>query len=282
MERRTLLLTLLIVIAMAGYLLFSSLMGETAVIWYQTRVFGLLSFVALFFTVVLGELRALAKNKAAVAPYFRYHKPLGIFAVTLVALHFVAAANDNFKWGKGLSILQYLGFSFGNKWLVLLSLGTLALYLMLLVALTSRTKAIQKIGYKNFRLIHYLSYLSFIIAYIHSVNLGTDIKTSVLGPFLAPMMLASFLFVMALLITRMLVGVNLFSDQWEVNLTATFLILLVIGGAFLSSTMLRQQTQVESAQGKAVLLTQELNASAERVQALDQSTQQLKAGGVNG
>lgn len=244
MERKTLILIVAGGVTAAFFLVFSMLVSTQPAIWYETRIFGLLAYAALFLTVVIGELRILSKNKAATAGIFRYHKPVAIFATYLVGLHLVAAANDNFKWGKGLSFLQYLGFSFGDKWLVLLSFGALAFYLMLLVGLTSRTKAIQRIGFKNWKLIHYLSYLSFVLAYVHSVGLGTDIKSSILSPVLSPLFVASFLFVVALLLTRVANGFNVLSDQWEVNLAGIFFLLLLGGLAFLGW----QATQVTALQ----------------------------------
>jgi len=253
MERKTLVLIIAGAVTALLFLAFSTLITDTAAIWYETRIFGLLSFAALFLTVVIGELRVLAKSKASF-PLFRYHKPVAIFATFLVGLHFIAAANDNFKWGKGLSFTQYLGFSFSDKWLVLLSLGTLAFYLMLLVGLTSRTKSIQRLGFKNWKLIHYLSYVSFVIAYIHSVNLGTDIKTSSLSPLLSPLFVASFLFVVALLLTRMAGSFGLFSDQWAVNLAAVFFILLLGGAALLGWMAAKNDAQVASLQQQVTAL----------------------------
>jgi sulfoxide reductase heme-binding subunit YedZ len=253
MERKTLILIVAGAVTALLFLAFSAAVTDQPAIWYETRIVGLLSFAALFLTVVIGEVRVLAKNKASF-PLFRLHKPIAIFATFLVGLHFIAAANDNFKWGKGLSFTQYLGFSFSNKWLVLLSLGTLAFYLMLLIGLTSRTKAIQRLGFKNWKLIHYLSYVSFIIAYIHSVNLGTDIKTSSLSPVLSPLFVASFLFVVALLLTRMAGSFDLFSDQWEVNLAAIFFILLLGGAALLGWMAAKNEAQTTSLQRQVTAL----------------------------
>ncbi len=175
---------------------------------------------------------------------FKYHKPTAIFAIFLVFLHFVAALADNYKWGKQLVFSQYLGFSFSDKWLTLLSFGTLAFYLMLLVGLTSATKSIQFLGFRNWKKIHYLSYPAFFIAFTHSFNLGTDIKTSFLAPVIHPLVLFTFLLVIALLLARIAHGVFQFSDQWEINLAVILFILLVIGSLFFASNIAANESKI--------------------------------------
>ncbi len=199
-------------------------------IWYLNRLFGLLAYATLFGTVLLGELRMLRKVKGDLT-LFRFHTPLGIFSVFLIVLHAISALADNYKWGKQLVWTQYLGFSFGDQWLTWLSLGSLAAYLIVLIALSSATSSIQALGYRNWKRIHYLTYACFALAFIHSINLGTDIKTSPLSPFIRPFIYFSAMIVFSLLIARMLHAIVVFDDQTEINITMVLCILLVMGTA---------------------------------------------------
>ena len=251
-----------ITLVLSAFIIISAAIKTTEAVWIQTRVFGLLSYAALLVTVVLGEWRLLMINKGRFK-LFKYHKPVAIFALTLVALHFISAAFDKFKWGKGLSFAQYLGFSFSDKWLILLSLGTLAFYLMILVSVTSATKAIQKIGFKRWKLIHYLSYASLAIAYVHSVNLGTDLKTSFLAPVLKPLVIGSFFFATALLITRVLKGLKAFEDQWEIALAGVFFTLLLLGSMMSLNAYVESRDKIKSIEG-SVEATQSSIAAYER------------------
>jgi len=217
---------------MIAFIILSNSIKTTEYIWFQTRIFGLIAFFALFFTVVIGEMRLLSKIKANFI-LFKYHVPVAIFSIIIVLMHAISAIFDKFKWGKTLVFTQFLGFSFSDQWLVLLSLGTLAFYFMLIVGITSSKGMIQKIGYKKWKLIHYFSYMAFLFAYIHSINLGTDIKSVELGFILKPIFIIMFLFVLALLITRILNAYKLFSDQIEINLAAVFFILLLLGSVFI-------------------------------------------------
>ena len=54
----------------------------------------------------------------------------------------------------------------------LVGLGIIGLYLMIITSATFYT--IRRTGMKNFRRIHYLTYVAFIVALAHSVVAGTD------------------------------------------------------------------------------------------------------------
>lgn len=256
----------------------------TQAIWVQTRILGLLSFLALFITVLLGEIRLLHKVKGDFV-LFKFHKPIAIFSGFLILLHFISAAFDKFKWGKSLSFVQYLGFSFSDKWLVLLSLGTLAFYLVLLVAFTSAQKSMEFMGFKRWKLIHFLSYASFAIAFIHSINLGTDLKVSVLAPILHPIVLVMFFGVTALLIVRILNTTRLFADQKEVALAGIFFLLLVLGSIFFVSTTLQRESKIDKLSGQVDMISagvkaQEeiVNITAQEIQVLNQELQVIGNG----
>jgi len=190
-------------------------------------------------------LRVLAKDKSKVL-VFRYHKPLAIFATYMVFLHFVSAVADNYKWGKDLRLIEYFGFSFSNEWLIWLSLGTLAFYLMLIIGMTSATKSIQLIGFRRWKVIHYLSYVAFVMAFVHAVNLGTDIKHGVVGTILKPVIIAMFVVVTAFLITRIINSFPVFEDQREVNLAAVLAVLLIVVIGYMMVRVTEQEQTIKA------------------------------------
>lgn len=228
MDKKLIILT---VVTIPLYLAFSYNIREQELIWQLTRIFGILSFITLFITVILGEIRLISKNKADFA-IFKYHTPIAIFSTFLVFIHFLSAVMDKYKWGKYLSFSDFLGFNFSDKWMVFLSLGTLAFYLMLLIGMTSAKKSIQFLGFKKWKLVHFFSYAAFTIAYIHSMNLGTDLKTSVLSSFLSPLFFLCYITFICIMIVR-IAGISFYSDQLEINITVFFLVILLIGGILL-------------------------------------------------
>jgi DMSO/TMAO reductase YedYZ heme-binding membrane subunit len=235
-NRHTLILTLGILV-LASFSALSIFIQNTEWIWFLTRAMGLLSYAFLLISVVLGELRLLTKGRSDFWP-FRYHHMVSIFSLLLIVCHFIAAFADNFKWGKQLNFTQYLGFSFSDKWLAFMSLGVLAFYLLALVGLTSSTKGLKSLGFKRWKPIHSLTYAAYFIAYIHAVNLGTDIKASSLHTVLSPMILFSFIVVLSLLITRIIDGFGLLEDPTEVAMMTMFLILLFSAAASVASQVL--------------------------------------------
>ncbi|RMD58158.1 hypothetical protein D6825_01840, partial [Candidatus Woesearchaeota archaeon] len=219
---------------------------DTPFVWYQTRLFGLISYFFLFMTVLIGELRVLSKDKSRLK-IFRFHKPIAIFSLFLVLVHGFAAVADNYKWGAQLSFSQYLGFSFGDKWLTLLSFGTLAFYLMILVALTSFKRSVRALGYRRWKRIHYLSYLLFAIAFTHAAGLGTDIKHSQISIVIYPLVYASMLIVLSLFLARLAHGAFKLSDQTEINLTAVLFCALVIGAFLFVKVKLMLEDDIQKA-----------------------------------
>lgn len=240
------------IVAAALFLLFSFSIRETSLIWWQTRIFGLIAFFALFLTLLLGELRMLSIRKLKL---FRWHKPLGIFTVFLVALHGLSGFLDAYKWGPSLSWFQYLGFSFGDKWLLFLSFGTLAFYLLLLIGLTSSRKGMQALKFKRWKLVHYTSYVAFLIAYVHSINLGTDLKAGILHT----IVFGSFLVVTALLLVRVIHAFGAFSEQREITFSSfvsVALLIIMILTATISMQATRQRTIIKQDTAR---LTQQVN-----------------------
>ncbi|MFH0862384.1 MAG: ferric reductase-like transmembrane domain-containing protein [Candidatus Altiarchaeota archaeon] len=214
--------------ALFVFLLFSLFVRDTAIIWYETRAFGIGAYLLLFLAVGSGEWRILTKGKSQF-PLFRFHKPVAVAAVVTTFAHFIAGVLDNYKWGPHLNITQYLGFSFSDKWLVFLSLGTLAFYLMAAVAATSGPRTIRFIGFPRWKLTHLLGYVAYYMGYAHAVNLGTDMKASSLSWMFSPLMVLSLCTISGLLMARALNGAfNILSDQAEVWMAAALFVLMFL------------------------------------------------------
>lgn len=280
MERKTILLISGGVVFTALFLIFSYMVRDQQEIWLLTRLFGILAFLVLFMALTLGELRILTKIKANFI-LFKYHTPLAIFSVYLVMLHGLTAVFDNFKWGKGLHFADYLGFSFSDKWLVFISLGTLAFYLMLIVSLTSATKVIQFTGYKRWKLIHYMSYGAFIIAYVHSMNLGTDLKSSFLSPFLSPFFLLLFVIVTSLMISRVLIHYFNF-EQLEIVFFTMLIFVIILGFFVLANIVVTTNEQITSLKDKIGSDNMDISIYQTQVQALTDKNIRLQMAVKNG
>jgi len=227
---------------------FSFFVRDTQTIWLETRIFGLFSFFVLFLAVSSGELMKLKSRIAT-----KIHKPISLLAVFLVILHFISAILDKYKWGKSVSLVQFLGFSLSSSWLFYLSLGTIAMYLMLLIGLTSQPRVISFVGAKVWRLIHIFAYLAFFIAYIHSVKLGTDLKVTAWAPYFLFAVHASALIVVALLLTRVLSAFKLLDNKWDSALSFIFFILMIISIIMLGVRFVKDKDAALSEQNAIAL-----------------------------
>ncbi|RMF05304.1 hypothetical protein D6764_05035 [Candidatus Woesearchaeota archaeon] len=276
MKGRTLFIAFLGIVVSLLYSIISWSVRETRIIWLQTRIMGIASFVVLFLVVILGELRVLSVNKGKFK-IFRFHKPLGILAVFLVFTHFLAAVLDNYKWGAQISLSDYLGFSFSDKWLVFLSFGAWAFYFMLLVGFSSAKKSMQMLRFRRWKMVHYFSYVSLVFAYIHSVNLGTDIKHATFSPLLSVLFQTMFLLATALLLTRFVKSLKLLNDQQEVALAAIFFVLLLFGAVFGYLSFHNREDRAASLSLAVANYPNELSRIQSHIAVLAQNNQNLTA-----
>jgi predicted ferric reductase len=274
MDSRRVVMILGAFMALCAFTAFSFLIRDTYAIWLQNRALALLAYQFLFTSIVLGEVRMLTRGKMDFSA-FRYHTPISAFSVVLVLAHFISSVVDNYKWGKQLSLIQYLGFSFQDKWLAALSFGTIAFYLMALIAATSPLKGINPKGFRGWRIFHYLSYIAFFMGYVHTVNLGTDFKTSILHTVLKPMVVFSLILVFVLLITRIINGLRRFHDITETTITAIFIISILVTSTLLIQQMIRNQDETTAVENSLAKLDETLNQQETDLALMRNDTTQL-------
>jgi len=232
-------------IVLFAFVLVSYSIGNTEAIWLQTRILGLISYGFLFLAVNIGLAKMLTKGSRSF-DFFRFHVPASIASVVFTFTHFISAFLDSYKWGETLTASQYIGFSFSDEWVTLISIGVLSFYIMVLVSVTSPPKIVRYMGFKRWKAIHYLSYIAFYMAYVHSANLGTDLKTSSIAPLIHPLVFASFVLTLSLFTARVLKGAGLTGDLSESGLIIVFMFFLVILSSDMAG-MMRDNKASESA-----------------------------------
>jgi methionine sulfoxide reductase heme-binding subunit len=219
-----------IIVAIVSILILRSLQNTTS-IWLLTRGFGLLAFAALFFVILLGELRMLGVKSMR-----RLHCPTAVLMVYFAFLHGVTALFDRFRYGESMRITDYLGFSFSDKWLILLSMGTLAFYLIVLVSITSSAAFIRSLGFRRWKMLHYVGYVTLMMVFIHSIFLGTDLTVSAARVIVFPILVFLFAFIGALTIVRIAKG----SISSRAMAVMILLVLLVSASAAVFADTLRR------------------------------------------
>ena len=98
------------------------------------------------------------------------HRSLALFSVAFLGLHVVTAILDPFVTiGWAATVLP---FASGYRTLAI-GLGTLAVDLGGAVLLTSLVRA--RLGYRAWRAVHWLAYLAWPVAFVHSLTAGNDL-----------------------------------------------------------------------------------------------------------
>ena len=142
--------------------------------WYFTRSTGWVSLLLLTAAVVLGVIQV---NRWSSPGWPRLvvhglHRYVSLLVLVFLAAHILTAVLDGFT-AIGLvdSIVPFVG-SYRPIWL---GLGAVAFDLLLAVAITSLAR--RRVGYRAWRLVHWLSYACWPVALVHSLGTGSDVKS---------------------------------------------------------------------------------------------------------
>lgn len=141
-------------------------------LWFLSRSSGVVLLVLFSIVVVLG---VATRTGSAPARWPRFavaelHRTLSLFAVALLVLHVVTAILDPFVtigWAATL-----LPFASGYRTLAI-GLGTVAVDLGGAVLVTSLVR--RRLGRRAWRAVHWLAYLAWPAAFLHSLTAGNDL-----------------------------------------------------------------------------------------------------------
>ncbi len=141
--------------------------------WYVTRSSGLVGFLLLYISVLLGLLIRVPYLRKLVPGWFslQMHCWLSLLALMFALVH-----------GTALLFDKMFDFSFGDIFIPfytsyekdLMALGIIGFYLMLLLVATSYLK--NGISQNFWRAAHFLNIGMYFILIIHALYLGTDMK----------------------------------------------------------------------------------------------------------
>ncbi|MFZ2057731.1 MAG: ferric reductase-like transmembrane domain-containing protein [Acidimicrobiales bacterium] len=141
-------------------------------LWYVSRGSGLILLALFSVVVVLG---IATRTGSAPRTWHRFtvaelHRTLSLFAVALLTLHVVTAIADPYvSIGWWASIIPFVS----HYKAVALGLGTLAVDFGAAVILTSLFR--HRLGYRSWRTVHWLAYLAWPVAFVHSLRAGNDL-----------------------------------------------------------------------------------------------------------
>lgn len=146
-------------------------LSDGPMLWYLNRGSGVALLLVLTATLCLGIVTARGGHGRLVPRFVgqQLHRNLGVLALALVVGHAATAVVDSYvdiRWWQALSPV---GATYKPLWL---GLGSVAFDLMVVVVLTSALRS--RLGHRAWKTVHLLGYLSWPVAMVHAVGIGTD------------------------------------------------------------------------------------------------------------
>ena len=142
-------------------------------LWFVSRGSGLVLLVLFSVVMVLGVATRMgsAPRRWPRFAVSELHRTLALFAVAFLGLHVATAILDPYvSIGWAATVLP---FTSGYRTLAI-GLGTLAVDLGGAVLLTSLARG--RLGYRAWRAVHWLAYLAWPVAFVHSLTAGNDLR----------------------------------------------------------------------------------------------------------
>jgi methionine sulfoxide reductase heme-binding subunit len=149
------------------------LLDDPAVLWYVARATGLVVLVLLTATVVLG---VTATTRVTTSGWPRFvtqglHRNISLFVIILLAAHIAAVVIDSYVPIRPVDAVVPFIAAYRPFWV---GLGVVSALLLAALVVTSLLR--QRLGYATWRVVHWISYLSWPLAVVHGLGTGSDSK----------------------------------------------------------------------------------------------------------
>jgi sulfoxide reductase heme-binding subunit YedZ len=147
--------------------------NHSTALWYASRATGVVSLLLLTAVMLLGLL-VTRQGRLPGLPRFAVsglHRNLSLLAVAFVVVHVLSAVLDGYVKIPLTAAVIPLSSSYERLWL---GLGAVSLDLMLAAAVTSLLR--RHLSRRAWRAVHLTAYLSWPVAWVHSVFASTDLR----------------------------------------------------------------------------------------------------------
>lgn len=141
------------------------------ILWYLTRGTGVVALVLLTLTVALGVANRQRLTTKRVPRFVvdAVHRNASLLAVSFLFVHIATTLLDNYVNVNLVNVVLPFTASYKPLWL---GLGAIAFDMLIAVALTSMLR--RRIGYRVWRTTHWLAYVSWPVALVHGIGIGSD------------------------------------------------------------------------------------------------------------
>ena len=143
-------------------------------LWYATRATGLVAFFLLTADVVLGVVTVVRYSSVRLPRFVTLglHRNVSLLAVVFLTLHVLTTVVDSYTSIPLSAAFVPFNTDYRRFWL---GLGAVAGDLLIALILTSLVRL--RLGYRSWRVIHWLAYACWPIALMHMLGTGTDPAT---------------------------------------------------------------------------------------------------------
>jgi methionine sulfoxide reductase heme-binding subunit len=151
-------------------------MTSTA-LWYASRATGVVSLLLLSAVVVIGILIN-RKGRLPGLPRFAVtglHRNLSLLAVVFLAVHVLTAVFDQYVSIQLVAAIVPFASHYEPLWI-----GLGAVSLDLIVALIATSLVRSRLSPRVWRAVHWLAYVSYPVALLHSIGSSTDLRAGAL------------------------------------------------------------------------------------------------------
>jgi hypothetical protein len=147
----------------------------TATLWYVTRATGIVALLLLTASFALG----IANWRRVSSPQWprfvidAVHRNVSLLVMAFLAVHIVTTLIDGYAPVAVLDAFVPFGSAYRPLWL---GLGAIALDMLLAVMITSLLR--RHVGHRAWRIAHWLAYVCWPVALVHSLGTGSDVRSS--------------------------------------------------------------------------------------------------------
>ena len=148
-------------------------MSQPSPFWYATRGAGLVLLILLTAVVILG---ILTTNRWGTARIPRFvsgalHRNISLLTIVFLVLHILTAIFDSFAHLGIKDALIPFASAYRPIWM---GVGVIGAELFIALVITSLLR--DRLGYRTWRLTHWLAYASWPLALVHGLGTGSDTK----------------------------------------------------------------------------------------------------------
>ena len=139
--------------------------------WYVTRASGIIAYLLLWFSMVLGLAVTSKYVDKMLDRMFTYdfHQFISLLSIAFTVLHVLVLMLDRYlPYSLGQILIPFTS-PYRPLWV---GIGVIAFYVIVLVTVTFYLK--RQIGMRSFRIIHVLSLVGYLGALLHGIYSGTD------------------------------------------------------------------------------------------------------------